>query len=85
MAIICVPKGRVFILSLIVILCDLHHHTRKIILACLATQDIGQILMAVLESAALYSIVSTTYAPTMQFLLVKYRCKTKACNQGVKH
>lgn len=52
MAIMCAPKGKVFILSLIIILCDLHHHTRKIILACLATQDIGQILMAVLEECS---------------------------------
>jgi len=52
MAIMCAPKGKVFILPLIIILCDLHHHTRKIILACLATQDIGQILMAVLEECS---------------------------------
>lgn len=52
MAIMCAPKGKVFILSLIIILCDLHHHTRKIVLACLATQDIGQILMAVLEECS---------------------------------
>lgn len=52
MAIMCAPKGKVFILSLIIILCDLHHRSRKIILACLATQDIGQILMAALEECS---------------------------------
>lgn len=52
MAIMCAPKGKVFILSLIIILCDLHHRSGKIILACLATQDIGQILMAALEECS---------------------------------
>lgn len=47
MAIMCALKRKVFILSLIIIVCDLHHPTRRIILACLGAQDIGQILMAV--------------------------------------
>lgn len=48
-AITCAQKRKIFILSVIIIVCNLLPHTRKTVLACLATEGIGQILMAVLE------------------------------------
>lgn len=53
-AIMCAQKGKVFILSVIIILCDFHRHARKIVRACLATQDTGHIQMAAL---GIYSFV----------------------------